>query len=74
LMTTVEGLLKGGEKYGPAIIPGNPDGSTTIKYVRGELLPRMPKEDVPLDPEQVHILRMWIAAGAIDDSPPPLEN
>jgi len=68
LMTTVEGLLKGGEKYGPAIIPGKPDESTTIKYVRGELLPLMPKEDVPLDPEQVHILRMWIAAGAKDDS------
>lgn len=67
-MTTVEGLLKGGEKYGPAIIPGKPDESTTIKYCRGELLPQMPKDDFPLMKDQIHTLRMWIYAGAKDDS------
>lgn len=68
-MTTLAGLLKGGDKYGPAIIPGKPDESTTIKYVRGELLPQMPKDEFPLTKEQVHTLRMWISAGARDDSP-----
>lgn len=67
-MTTVEGLIKGGEKYGPSIVPGKPDESTTIKYVRGELLPQMPKDDFPLTKNQLHTLRMWIFAGAEDDS------
>lgn len=67
-MTTVANLLKGGEKYGPAIIPGNPDESTTVKYSRGELLPQMPKDEFPLTREELHIIRQWIAAGAIDDS------
>lgn len=67
-MTTVAGLLKGGEKYGPAIVPGEPDKSTIILYSRGLLQPQMPKDEWPLDEEQVHVLRMWIAAGAQDDS------
>jgi len=75
-MTSVANLLKGGEKYGPAIIPGKPDDSTTVKYCRGELLPQMPKDEFPLMKEELHIIRQWIAAGAIDDSAetPPLEN
>jgi uncharacterized membrane protein len=67
-MTTVAGLVLGGEKYGPAIIPGKPDESTTIKYVRGELQPQMPKDEFPLTKAQLHTLRMWISAGARDDS------
>ncbi len=76
LMTTVPGLLTGGEKYGPAIIPGKPDESTTVKYIRGELLPQMPKDELPLSKDDLHIIRMWIAAGAIDDTghTAPLEN
>lgn len=75
-MTTVAGLLKGGEKYGPAIMPGKPDESTTVKYSRGELLPQMPKDEFPLTKEELHIIRLWIAAGAVDDSgeTAPLEN
>ena len=67
-MTTVPGLLKGGEKLGPAIVPGNPDASTLIKYVRGELQPQMPKDEFPLVDDELRLLRMWIAAGAVDDS------
>jgi uncharacterized membrane protein len=67
-MTTIAGLLEGGDKYGPAIVPGEPDKSTTVLYSRGLLQPRMPKDEWPLDEEQIHIIRMWIAAGANDDS------
>jgi uncharacterized membrane protein len=69
-MTTVDGILKGGEKLGPAIIPGNPDASTLIQYVRGQLQPQMPKDEYPLIDEELRLLRMWIAAGAVDDSTP----
>lgn len=73
-MTTVAALLIGGEKYGTSIVPGKPDESTLIKYVRGELLPQMPEDEMPLLREEVHMLREWIFAGAIDDSDnPPAE-
>jgi len=67
-LTTVAGMLKGGEKLGPAIVPGNPDASTLVQYVRGELQPQMPKDEFPLTDDELRTLRMWIAAGAIDDS------
>ena len=72
-MTTVEGLLKGGEKYGSSLIPGKPDESTLVKYSRGELQPQMPEDDMPLLKEELHILRLWIYAGAKDDSGGPSE-
>ncbi len=67
-LTTVAGMLEGGEKLGPAIVPGNPDASPLIQYVRGELQPQMPKDEYPLSDEELRELRMWIAAGAVDDS------
>jgi hypothetical protein len=67
-MTTVEGMTKGGKKGGPGIVPGSPDESSIIKYIRGIANPRMPEDEPPLTDEQVHTLRMWIAAGAKDDS------
>jgi hypothetical protein len=67
-MTSIEKLLIGGEKYGPSVIPGKPDESPLVKYCRGEYLPRMPEDDMPLIREELHSIRMWIAAGAVDDS------
>ncbi len=67
-MTTAANIIKGGEKYGASVIPGEPDESTLIKYVRGALLPQMPEDEMPLLREEVHLLRMWIYAGAKDDS------
>ncbi|MCC6695640.1 MAG: hypothetical protein IT365_08415 [Candidatus Hydrogenedentes bacterium] len=66
--TTVEAMLLGGDKAGAAIIPGNPDASPLVKYCRGELQPQMPKGEDPIYPEELRLLRMWIAAGAPDDS------
>jgi uncharacterized membrane protein len=68
VMTTVAETLKGGKKGGPGLIPGNPDESSMVKYIRGILNPRMPEDEPPLDPEMLHKIRMWIAAGAIDDT------
>ena len=67
-MTTAANIIKGGEKYGASVIPGKPDESTLIKYVRGALLPQMPEDEMPLLREEVHMLRLWIFAGAKDDS------
>jgi cytochrome c553 len=56
------GLLVGGSR-GPAIVPGNPDGSLLIKAVgyHGKL--KMPPER-PLAESDVAILRRWIKEGA----------
>jgi len=66
-MTTYENLFKAGDKHGPAIIAGEPDESPVVQYVRGILRPQMPKGDDPLLEEELHTLRMWIAAGAVND-------
>jgi cytochrome c553 len=56
------GLLVGGSR-GPAIVPGNPDGSLLIKAVsyRGKL--KMPPER-PLADREIAILKRWIKEGA----------
>jgi hypothetical protein len=67
-VTSVENLLKEGGSAGPGVIPGNPDESAVIQYVRGLKDPRMPKDEPPLSVEEVHLLREWILAGAVDDT------
>ncbi|MFM1920948.1 MAG: hypothetical protein RLZZ303_2582 [Candidatus Hydrogenedentota bacterium] len=65
---TVASLLAAGEEHGPGVIPGDADGSPVVKFIRGELRPRMPKRKPPLPEEELHLIRLWIAAGAADDS------
>lgn len=68
-ITTVANMMKAGKKGGPGVVPGKPDESSIITYIRGIANPRMPEDEPPLSDESLHMLRMWIAAGAIDDSP-----
>ena len=67
-LTTIENMMKAGEKAGPAVIPGDPDASAMIQYIRGELKPRMPHKEPPMNPDDLHMLRMWIAAGATPEA------
>ena len=64
-MTSIDNMLRAGEKGGPGVVPGAPDESSIVRYIRGEMQPRMPHKEPPLDPEQLHLIRMWIAAGAL---------
>lgn len=73
-MSTHAGMLKAGEKAGPGVIPGDPDGSPLVKYIRGELQPRMPKKEAALSVEELHMIRSWIQAGAKDDSAAAIES
>lgn len=62
-------ILQGGDE-GPALVPGKPDRSLIFKMVHsGE----MPKRDKKLAPEQVTLIRQWIAAGARTARPEPAE-
>ena len=59
-------LTRGGG-HGPGIVPGRPDDSLLVRYVRGLQTPRMPLNAPALSVDDVHLLREWIVAGARDD-------
>src|SRR5947209_13117930 len=62
-------MLKGGDE-GPVIVPGKPEKSLLIKLVQsGE----MPKREKKLTPEQVAMIKTWIATGAKTARPEPAE-
>ena len=66
--TTVASLIQGGKKAAPALIPGKPDQSAVVEYIRGVREPQMPKGSPALSEDELHLVRLWILAGAKDDS------
>ena len=70
-LETVAGMLKGG-KRGPAVVPGKADESLLFKMAAHRVEPAMPprdkKEFPPLTPAELGLLKLWIDAGATDDS------
>jgi mono/diheme cytochrome c family protein len=67
--TTVSALLEKGKKAGKGVIPGKPDESAIVQYIRGLAEgPQMPKGSEALSENELHLIRLWIAAGAKDDS------
>ncbi len=70
-VTSREALLTGGAS-GPAIIPGDPDGSRLIRAVRHEIEGQeMPLDADPLTPRQVAALVEWVRMDAPWPEPPP---
>ncbi|HEY3914721.1 MAG TPA: PSD1 and planctomycete cytochrome C domain-containing protein, partial [Verrucomicrobiae bacterium] len=68
-ISTITSLKKGGKKAGPGVVPGKPDESSIVKYIRGLADgPQMPKGETALSENELHLIRSWIAAGAVDDS------
>ena len=67
----VAGMLKGG-KRGPSIVAGKADDSLLFKMAAHRVEPVMPpkekKEQTPLTPEELGLLKLWIDHGAKDDS------
>lgn len=59
-MTTYAGLMAGSE-YGTVIEPGKPDDSLLIEMIE---MGDMPEEGDPVPPEEIEVLRTWIAEGA----------
>lgn len=70
-MTAFDHLLKGGESEQPAVVAGRPDESYLLELITpvdGEA--SMPQGAPPLSEAEVQLIRRWVAAGAVDDSPP----
>jgi WD40 repeat protein len=67
----VPGMLKGG-KHGPAVIAGKAEQSLLFQLAAHRAVPVMPpkdkKDQTPLTPEELGLLKLWIDAGAKDDS------
>src|SRR5262249_34561451 len=67
----VAGMLKGG-KRGPALVPGKAEQSGLFQMAAHRVEPVMPPQDKPVNrpmsPEELGLLKLWIDAGAKDDS------
>ncbi|MEK6246655.1 MAG: PSD1 and planctomycete cytochrome C domain-containing protein, partial [Planctomycetales bacterium] len=59
---SLTGLLSGGEGYGPAIVPGDPDGSMLIDAVKHQEIQMPP--DKKLSAGQIADLTNWVKMGA----------
>lgn len=68
-------LARRGGDSGPVIVAGAPDQSRLIQALTGaEGVSKMPEDGPPLRPEEIELLRRWIAAGAVaDDEPVPAD-
>ncbi|MBI2827170.1 MAG: PD40 domain-containing protein [Planctomycetia bacterium] len=71
VMTGYAAIKKGGESESPGFVPGDPDTSEVVSQITavGDQPPAMPKGGPPLKPDQIELLRRWVAEGAADDTP-----
>ncbi len=61
-LSSLGGVLRGGESGEPAVSGGQPDQSQLIELVKSGKMP--PGDDVRLDKNEIDIIRKWIEAGA----------
>jgi len=71
VMTSLDRLVAGGESETPAIVAGQPEESHLLELITADDgKAEMPKGKPPLAAADVALVRRWIEAGAIDDTPP----
>jgi hypothetical protein len=68
-LRTRDGALKGGNR-GPALVPGNAEGSPLYRFVAGLDQPSMPLDGGALPAAQVAAIKAWIDQGAHWDAGP----
>jgi uncharacterized protein DUF1549/uncharacterized protein DUF1553/cytochrome c len=59
-----EASIRKGGKRGPAIVPGKPEESRLVLFVKPDSMPHMPPGKEQLAPEELIALKRWIAAAA----------
>lgn len=67
ILTSYE-TFKAGGSNGISFKPGRAEDSVIMRYIVGNP-PSMPKNQKALDPEQIELIRRWIAEGAKNDTP-----
>ena len=63
--STMQLVIESGDS-GPAVIPGDPDGSNLIRSLRGQGMQKMPPAG-DLSDAQIELIEQWIAGGATDE-------
>src|SRR5439155_8378332 len=58
-ISSLESVIRGGNKHGRAVIGGQPAQSPLLKLLKGELTPRMPL-DKPLTDSEIATVEEWI--------------
>src|SRR6266849_6192611 len=67
-LESFEALEQGGDN-GSVFVGGKPDESRIVLQVEGKAKPKMPPQKARQpEPNELSVLRAWIAAGAKDDS------
>ncbi len=71
VMTAVSRLLEAGDSGTAGVTAGQPDASELLRRVTPDAEGKadMPREGKPLSAAEIDLVRRWIAAGAVDDSP-----
>ena len=69
-LATYADALDGG-RNGPAIRPGNSARSLLLHRITGVVEPQMPKDEDPLTPAQIALVRRWIDQGARETASSP---
>ncbi len=70
VMTAFDSLLKGGESGEAAVVPGKPDDSPLVHLITPkDGKAEMPQGRDPLAESEIDLVKRWIAAGAVDDTP-----
>ena len=62
-LRTAQGILKGGSS-GPAVVPGDPEGSLLYQVMVHAREPYMPPDEPPLETDVTDVIEAWIAGGA----------
>jgi hypothetical protein len=59
-IATLDSVLHGGNRFGPAVVAGDPAKSPMIRLLKGEVSPRMPL-DGPIGDPDIAVIEQWIA-------------
>ena len=59
-LSSLEGLLSGGARHGPTIVPGHPEQSVLLRVLKGQLTPSMPMGSARLSDGKIRAIAKWV--------------
>jgi len=59
-LDSLQSILEGGQKSGPAVLPRNSNESPLVLFIQGKKKPRMPFGSAPLPETAIALIQTWI--------------